>query len=86
MAHNIAMITSNNEPTYIGSMMSTELTKQSLHEQISTQVRRLYGQIEPFAWLAAPQPLMELRIPARMIATGEGLAVLDILRRAQADE
>jgi hypothetical protein len=66
-------------------MTSTKPPIKSLHEQISSEVKRLSGD-EAVAWLAAPQPLLGMRIPARMIAIGEGLTVLDILRRARRNE
>jgi hypothetical protein len=40
----------------------------------------LCGEEQAFVWLTSPQQLLGLRIPARMIAIGEGRAVLDALR------
>jgi hypothetical protein len=58
---------------------------QSLHEQIRIELKKRYNEDEAFAWLSHPQQLLGLRIPARLMATGQGLLVLEALRRAQAD-
>ncbi|HZN24989.1 MAG TPA: hypothetical protein VFB75_12230 [Burkholderiales bacterium] len=52
----------------------------SLHEQINLELKNLCSEDEAFAWLSSPQQLLGLRIPARLMATGEGLAVLEALR------
>jgi hypothetical protein len=52
----------------------------SLHDQIKLELKKLCSEDEAFAWLSSPQQLLGLRIPARMIAIGEGLAVLKALR------
>ena len=55
----------------------------ALHEEIHREVERLFRLENSYAWLAAPQPLLAMRIPARMLATGDGVALLQVLRAAQ---
>ena len=57
---------------------------QSLHEQINLELRKLCTEDEAFGWLSSPQKLLNSRIPARMMATGEGAAVLEALKSAAA--
>jgi hypothetical protein len=53
---------------------------ESLQEEITIELKKLCGEEQAFVWLTSPQQLLGLRIPARMIAIGEGLAVLQALR------
>ena len=55
---------------------------QSLHEQINLELKKFCTEEEAFGWLMSPQKLLNLRIPARMMATGEGAAVLEALKSA----
>ena len=56
---------------------------ESLQEEINVELKKFGGEEQAFIWLTSPQQLLGLRIPARMIATGEGLAVLEVLRSAK---
>jgi hypothetical protein len=58
------------------------MTMKSLQEAINVELKKLYGEGQAFVWLTSPQELLGLRIPARMIAIGEGRAVLDALLNA----
>lgn len=61
------------------------MTEHTLHQQIRAELGRLCTtDQEAFAWLAHAQTLLAGRIPARMIAVGEGPAVLDALKKAAA--
>ena len=53
---------------------------ESLHEQIRIELKKRYNDDEAYAWLCGPQQLLGFRIPARLLATGDGRAVLDALR------
>ena len=64
----------------LGPAGTTKVTMESLQEEISIELKKLCGEERAFAWLTSPQELLGLRIPARMIAIGEGLAVLEALR------
>jgi hypothetical protein len=56
----------------------------SLQEQINIELQKLCGEDQALVWLTSPQQLLGLRIPARMIAIGEGVAVLHALRSISA--
>jgi len=53
---------------------------ESLQDEINIELQKSCGEEQAFVWLTSPQPLLGLRIPARMIAIGEGLAVLAVLK------
>ena len=55
------------------------LPGRSLYEQINLELKKLCSQEEAFTWLMSPQQRLGLRIPARMMAIGEGRAVLEAL-------
>ena len=57
------------------------MTVESLHEQINLELKRFCSEHEAYTWLRSPQALLGLRVPARMMATDEGHAVLEALRR-----
>ena len=52
---------------------------ESIQEQINKALRRYLDPDDAFAWLASPQRILGLRIPARLIAIGEGDTVLQAL-------
>ena len=54
----------------------------SMHEQINRELKKLCSEDQAFAWLSSPQRMLGLRIPARMMAIGEGPAVLEALKGA----
>lgn len=54
---------------------------RTLQQQICDELRRFCAhEDDVFAWLARPQQILNRRIPARMIASGEGAEVLAALR------
>lgn len=53
---------------------------EALYKAIHCEIRRLYRLENAYSWLTAPQPLLNMRIPARMLAIGEGVTVLQLLR------
>ena len=66
------------------SRNSGEPSVQSLREQIDCELTKLCSKDEALAWLISPQQVLGLRIPARMMAIGEGRAVLKALHACQA--
>ena len=52
---------------------------ESVQEQIHKALRRNLDPDEAFIWLASPQRSLGMRIPARLIAIGEGDTVLEAL-------
>jgi hypothetical protein len=51
-----------------------KMTMKSLQEAINIELKKLCAEGQAFVWLTSPQEVLGLRIPARMIATGEGRA------------
>lgn len=58
--------------------MSDELDETRL--AIHRELRSLFTPDQALAWLSAPQPQLDHRIPARMMATGEATKVLQLLK------
>ena len=56
-----------------------------LHEQIKGELKKLCNDDDAFGWLISPQERLDWRIPARMMATGDGAAVLHALQNAVAE-
>ena len=52
----------------------------SIHRQIRDELAHLYPPDDAQAWLALPQKLLGDRIPAQMIAAGDGDEVLTLLK------
>lgn len=53
----------------------------TLDQQIRAELARFYTDANDIQhWLTSPQSLLDGRIPARMIAIGEGEQVLDFLK------
>ena len=56
------------------------MSDDTLQQQIRVELAKLYDDAGAMGFLAARQKLLNGRIPARMIAIGDGAEVLRVLR------